>query len=54
MADEVAKMKEMLLAQSKKPTASKNETVRSLNLPIKNMMIFEHFKVSTSKDISST
>ena len=30
MADEIAKMKEMLLEQSKKPAATKDETVQSL------------------------
>lgn len=54
MADKVAKMKEMLLEQSKKATATKDETVRSLSLPVKNMMIFERFKVSTGKEITST
>lgn len=53
MADTVAKMKEMLLEQSKKATATKDETVRSC-LPVKNMMIFERFKVSTGKEITST
>ena len=54
MADKVAKMKEMQLEQSKKATATKDETVRSLSLPVKNMMIFERFKVSTGKEITST
>lgn len=56
MADKFAKMKEMLLghAQTEKATATKDETVRSLNLPVKNMMIFERFKVSTGKEITST
>ena len=31
-ADEIAKMKEMLLKQSKKPAALKDETVQSLEL----------------------
>ena len=51
MADEIAKMKEMLLEQSKKPAATKDETVQRLQFMRKEYDDFERFRVSAGKDL---
>ena len=49
-ADEIAKMKEMLLEQSKKPAATKDETVQSLEFMSEEYDDFERFRVSAGKE----
>ena len=51
MADEIAKMKEMLLEQSKKPAATKDETVQSLEFMSKGFDDFERFRVFAGKEL---
>ena len=51
MADEIAKMKEMLQEQSKKPAATKDETVQSLEFMSKGFDDFERFRVFAGKEL---
>ena len=51
MADEIAKMKEMLLEQSKKPAATKDETVQSLEFMSKGYDDFERFRDFAGKEL---
>ncbi|XP_068749154.1 uncharacterized protein [Montipora capricornis] len=52
MADEIAKMKEMLVQeQSKKPAATKDETVQSLEFMSKGFDDFERFRVFAGKEL---
>ena len=51
MADEIDKMKEMLLEQSKKPAATKDETVQSLEFISKEYDDFERFRASAGKEL---
>ena len=51
MADEIAKMKEMLLEQTKKPAATKDETVQSLEFLSYEYDDFERFRVFAGKEL---
>ncbi|XP_022777579.1 uncharacterized protein LOC111319005 [Stylophora pistillata] len=51
MADEIAKMKEMLLEQSKKPAATNDEVEQSLEFMSKEYDDFERFRVSAGKEL---
>ena len=51
MADEIARMKEMLLEQSKKPAATKDETVQSFEFMSKGFDDFERFRVFAGKEL---
>ena len=51
MVDEIAKMKEMLLEQAKKPGATKDETVQSLDFMSKGFDDFERFRVFAGKEL---
>ncbi|XP_044165681.1 uncharacterized protein LOC114967698 [Acropora millepora] len=51
MVDEIAKMKEMLLEQAKKPGARKDETVQSLDFMSKGFDDFERFRVFAGKEL---
>lgn len=51
MADEIAKMKVMLLEQSKKPAATNDEVEQSLEFMSKEYDDFERFRVSAGKEL---
>ena len=51
MVDEIAKMMDMLLEQSKKPAATKDETVQSLEFMSKGFDDFERFRVFAGKEL---
>ena len=53
MADEIAKMKEMLLEQSKKPAATKDETVQSLEFMSKDLMILSDLGSLLAKNLNA-